>query len=92
MLDNMALHQREQHSFRILAKKWQDLHPTDAFVVSSFVLACCFHCASSLRHPQGNAYLAQSPQLYKQMALMTDMFGELSQDHLQEDVVVDRES
>ena len=24
---------------------------------------------------QGNAYLAQSPQLYKQMALMTDMSG-----------------
>ena len=61
------------------------------FVGSSFELACRLHCASSLRHPQGNAYLAQSPQLYKQMALMTDMFGELSRDHL-EDVDGDRET
>ena len=26
-------------------------------------------------HDQGSAFLAQSPQLYKQMALMTDMPG-----------------
>lgn len=77
-----------------LSESWPEngnLNPADVFVGSSFELACRLHCASSLRHPQGNAYLAQSPQLYKQMALMTDMFGELSRDHLQ-DVDGDRET